>query len=257
MDQLNFSEFLGAPNWFVQGRGPRYKQLYQYLKQAIESGELHAETALPPERDMAVMADVSRVTVRKAIGALAHDGHLDRRQGSGTVILPSDQPRLQQSLSSLVSFTETMRLRGFSSSSTILDAGLYTPTPAETTALGLIGHASVSRIKRLREADSGALAIETSSLPADVLPDPQSVSQSLYAVLRKSSMAPVRAIQRISAVNLSENDARLLDVSVGTAFLKIDRTGYLDNGRPVEFTTGVYRSDIYDFIAELRLEDDE
>jgi GntR family transcriptional regulator len=36
--------------------------------------------------------------------------------------------------------------------------------------------------------------------------------------------------------------------------LRIDRTGYLPSGRPIEFTRGLYRSDIYDFVAELRLE---
>jgi GntR family transcriptional regulator len=30
-------------------------------------------------------------------------------------------------------------------------------------------------------------------------------------------------------------------------------TAYLPSGRPVEYTRGLYRPDIYDFIAELRL----
>ena len=40
----------------------------------------------------------------------------------------------------------------------------------------------------------------------------------------------------------------------GAAVLQIDRTAYLDTGRPVEFTRGVYRSDLYDFVTELRLD---
>ena len=256
MTQPDFAKMLHADAWFAQGRGPRYQQLYSYLKDAIVSGQLGADTLLPPEREMALHAEVSRVTIRKAIGSLAGDGLLDQRQGSGTMVMPSHKPRLQQSLSSLVSFTETMRLRGYESSSKVLSAGLFAPTPVETAALGLSGAAFVARVKRLRIADPGALAIETSTLPADILPKPGEVDQSLYAVLRKSGSAPVRAIQRISATNLEAADAALFDVASGTAFLKINRTGYLESGRPIEFTTGLYRSDIYDFIAELRLEEE-
>jgi GntR family transcriptional regulator len=257
MTQPDFVQILKAEQWFTPGHGPRYGQLYRHLKDAITSGLLGADTLLPPEREMALHADVSRVTIRKAIGSLAGDGLLDQRQGSGTIVMPSHKPRLQQSLSSLVSFTETMQLRGYTPFSKVLNVGMFPPTPAETAALGLSGAAAVARIKRLRMADPGALAIETSTLPADILPDPGKVGQSLYTILRKSGCAPVRAIQRISAINLEDADAALLDVPKGSAFLKINRTGYLDSGRPVEFTTGLYRSDIYDFIAEVRLEEEE
>lgn len=255
MAQPDFTKILQQELWFTAGRGPRYQQLYRHLKDAISSGKLEADTLFPPERDMAIHANVSRVTIRNAFATLAQDGLLEQRQGSGTFVRFVENPRLQQSLSSLVSFTETMELRGYNSSSQVVSAGLFTPTPMETAALGLTGAASVARIKRLRIADPGALAIETSAIPVDILPDPSVVDQSLYAILRKTSNAPVRAIQRISAINLSEADAELLDVPTGTAFLNINRTGYLANGRPVESTNGVYRSDIYDFIAEVKLEE--
>ena len=215
------------------------------------------ETLLPPERDLADRANVSRVTIRKTVGALVEDGLVRQRQGSGTYVRGAPAPRLEQSLSSLVSFTETMTMRGFTSFSEVLDAGLYAPTPAETVALGISGTGRVARIKRLRSADPGPLAIEVSSLPEEILQDPSKVGQSLYQELRKNGSAPVRAIQRISAVNLSEQDSARLGLPNNAAALKIDRTGYLASGRPVEFTTGVYRSDVYDFLAEVRLEGGE
>ncbi len=98
------------------------------------------------------------------------------------------------------------------------------------------------------------MAIERSSLPTDILPNPELVMTSLYTVLRDRGLAPVRAIQRITAVNLAAQESRLLNLPEGAAVLRIDRTGYLASGRPVEFTRGLYRSDIYDFVAELRLD---
>ena len=120
-------------------------------------------------------------------------------------------------------------------------------------ALGISG-GQVARIERLRSADGTPMAIERSSLPVDILPYPERVETSLYTVLRDQGGAPTRAIQRITAINLAPSEAQMLSLPDGAAALRIDRTGYLPSGRPIEFTRGVYRSDIYDFVAELRME---
>ncbi len=239
--------------WFRPGRGPRYEQLYRHLSAAIAAGEIAAETRLPPERDLALLSDVSRVTVRKAVAQLVDDGLLEQRRGAGTFVR-APKPKLEHSLSALLSFTEYMRQRGKTSTSRVLRRGLFLPSPDEQIALGLAAADRVARIDRLRFADDAALALEWSSIPADVLPDPDAVETSLYDVLRALGTAPVRAVQRITAVNLTGADARLLALPDGAAVLRIDRTAYLPSGRPIEFTRGLYRSDIYDFIAELRLE---
>ncbi len=239
--------------WFRVGRGPRYLQLQRHIAAAIQSGDLAADDQLPPERDLAAQADVSRVTVRKAVAQLVADGLIEQRQGAGSFVRGA-APRLEQSLSSLVSFTENMQARGMTSSSVVLTQGLFAPMPIEMMALGLSSHDRVARINRLRSANGSPMALEYSSLPRDILPDPAKVSVSLYAVLRKTGDAPKRAIQRVTAVNVGPKDAEKLQMPEGTAVLQIDRTGYLESGRPIEFTRGVYRSDIYDFVSELRLD---
>ena len=169
--------------WFRAGRGPRYEQLYRHLAATIGAGELAPETQLPPERELALIANVSRVTVRKAVSQLVEDGVLEQRRGAGTFVRPA-RPKLEQSLSALVSFTEYMRQRGKTSSSRILRRGLFLPTPDEMMALGLSAADRVARVERLRFADDTPLALEWSSLPTDVLPDPEAVETSLYDVLR-------------------------------------------------------------------------
>ena len=111
----------------------------------------------------------------------------------------------------------------------------------------------MARVARLRLSGDAPLAIERATLSATTLPDPQAIGSSLYAALEKRGLRPVRAIQRIRAANLNEDDARLLEVSPGVAALNIERIGYLASGRVVEFTRSVYRGDTYDFVAELRL----
>ncbi len=253
MDQTAAKDIFAADRWYRHGHGPRYSQLYRHIASAITAGVLETDAQLPPERDLAEMADVSRVTVRKAVAQLVQEGVLDQRRGAGTFVRPP-LPKMEHSLSALLSFTEYMRQRGKASTSQILRRGLFPPTPDEQMALGLAGVDRVARVDRLRFADGLPMALEYSSLPQDILADPDKVETSLYDVLRARGNAPTRAVQRITAVNLAAADAQLLHLPDGAAALRIDRTAYLPSGRPIEFTRGLYRSDIYDFVAELRLE---
>jgi GntR family transcriptional regulator len=120
-------------------------------------------------------------------------------------------------------------------------------------ALGLGAGDRVARLERVRRSDGVPLAIERASIPTQILPDPEEVSGSLYAVLEQSGNRPVRAVQRISAANLGPKDAELLGVAPGAAGLRIERIGYLAGGQVVEFTRSLYRGDAYDFAVELKL----
>jgi len=234
--------------------GPLSLQLKRWIEDAIRRGAINPGDALPSERDLALKVDVSRVTVRKAVLQLVKDGVLVQRHGSGTFVAPPAQ-RVEQSLSQLTSFTEDMARRGMAVRAEWLDRGLYAPSPEETVILGLSSGDHVARISRLRLSGDMPLAIERASLSARVLPDPTAVNDSLYKTLDKDGNRPVRALQRIRAANLDEENARLLAVPVGSAGLHIERTSYLASGRVIEFTRSIYRGDTYDFIAELRIGD--
>lgn len=234
--------------------GPLYLQLKRWIEDAVNRGAIKPGEALPSERDLAARVDMSRVTVRKAVQHLVREGLLVQRHGSGTYVAQHPN-RVEQSLSQLTSFAEDMARRGMAVKSVWLDRGLYLPSPEETVALGLGSGDSVARVARLRISGETPIAIERASISANLLPDPENVGTSLYAHLDKSGNRPVRAIQRIRAVSLGDEDATLLEVAPGVASLHIERTSYLASGRVVEFTRSVYRGDTYDFVAELRIGD--
>ena len=129
------------------------------------------------------------------------------------------------------------------------------PSPEEVLTLGLGSDDQVARLARLRLADGRPMAVERASLPPDILPNPLAVTHSLYEVLGQAGLRPVRAIQKISAINLAETEAALLGLPAGAAGLKIERISYLPEGRVAEFTRSLYRGDAYDFVAELTLSD--
>ena len=229
-------------------RAPAYQHLRRTLQHAIEQGELNSGQALPPERELAKLLDLSRVTVRKAIAGLVEDGLLLQRQGSGTFVAE----RIVKSFSQLTSFTDDLRARGLDPKSVTLECGNGGATPDEAMALNLSPGAQVTRLYRLRTAAGQPLAVERSSVPAGVLPDPASVRDSLYAAFAARGIHPVRALQRLRAIAFDAEQARLLQLREGSPGLFIERRAFLDDGRVVEFTRSYYRGDAYDFVAELQ-----
>jgi len=234
------------------GSLPLYRRLQAHIASAIDRGRLQPRDALPGERDIARSMAVSRVTVRKALSGLVEAGLLDQLQGSGTYV-SRRSPRVEQALSRLTSFTDDMRLRGLATTSRWLHREVSLPTARQALHLALSPTDRVCHLRRLRLANGLPMAIELASVPHSILGDPETVDESLYAVLETLGAKPVRALQRLAAANLDDEAADLLAVAPGSAALSIERVAYRAGGHPVEFTHSFFRGDIYDFVAELTL----
>jgi GntR family transcriptional regulator len=239
-------------SWPLSGTGPLYHQLHQYIAGAIETGAIKAGDNLPAERDIAELCGISRVTVRKALQSLVEDGIVVQRRGSGNSVARTVE-RVDQSLSRLTSFSEDMKRRGKTARSMWIERGIFAASPEEMMVLGLRADAQVARLTRLRIADDIPLAIERASLSTRYLPDPDRVETSLYETLAQDGNKPVRATQRISALNLPKEEAQFLEVPLNSAGLKIERVSYSSLEQVVEFTRTTYRAEAYDFVAELQL----
>lgn len=226
---------------------PLYQQLQRALRKAIEIQLLGAEDALPAERELAADFNVSRITVRKALDGLVAEGLLVRRQGSGNFV----SARVQKNFAKLTSFSEDMRARGRSPKSVWLKRAAGTVTPEEALALRLSPGTPVYRFHRIRYADDAPMALEYATVVASALPSLDAVDASLYEALAQTGHRPVRALQRLRAVLLTEYQAELLKAKPGDAGLLVERLGSLRDGRAIEFSQSYYRGDIYDFVAEL------
>ena len=80
-------DIIFSPDGFA-GAGPLYLQLQRRIGDAVILGRLKSGDSLPPEREIAMMTGLSRVTVRKAVEGLVATGILVQRRGSGTFVAP-------------------------------------------------------------------------------------------------------------------------------------------------------------------------
>ena len=232
------------------GEPHAYARLRRAIAHAIQSGHLAPGHALPSERDLCRQLALSRVTVRKAIAGLVEDGVLVQRHGAGTFVAE----RIVKSFSKLTGFTDDLRARGLKPRVEFLERSVGEVTPEEAMALNLSPGARVIRLRRLRFADEKPLALEHTVVPQSILPNARAIRLSLYDALDTIGCRPTRALQRLRAVSLDADQARLLELPSGSPALSIERRAFLDDGRVVEFTSSLYRGDAYDFVAELQSE---
>ncbi|KAF2780948.1 MULTISPECIES: FadR/GntR family transcriptional regulator [unclassified Streptomyces] len=67
------------------------EQVITALRQQITSGEWPIGSRIPTEPELVEQLGVARNTVREAVRALAHNGLLDIRQGSGTYVVATSE----------------------------------------------------------------------------------------------------------------------------------------------------------------------
>ena len=227
-------------------RTPRYQRLEKALKKLIgRSGTRPA--VLPGERSLARMTGFSRVTVRRALADLGSLGLVTPKAGSGTYV----GDRIERSLSRLTGFTEDLRARGLNPRVLFLERSSGKANAEEAMALSIAPSTPVIRLRRLRYGDDSILALESTVVPQEFIPDAAVVEESLYEALEKLGHRPARAMQRLRAVSIDGEAAALMEVTEGTAGLEIERRAFVADGRAVEFTRSIYRGDAYDFVAEL------
>ena len=230
---------------------PLYLQLARHLRSLVTEGKLGQGDALPGERELAERLGVSRITVRKAVRELSAEGLLQQRQGAGTFV--NRGPHVEQRLRTLTSFSEDVASRGLKPGSVWLHRKVAVATPEETLALCLSPGSTVSRLHRLRTANGTPMALEMAVVPTRFLPDPEEVKDSLYDTLRRRGFTPFRALQRLTAIRLTPELAKQLDVPEGAAAFSIERRTMLEDDTLLELVHSHYRGDAYDFVVELSL----
>ncbi len=231
---------------------PLYHQLKSLLLRRIEVGELKPNARLQTEDQLAAAYQVSKATVRQALGELVHAGYLRREQGRGTFVA---EPRVDQGPTELTSFTVDMRRRGLGPRSVVLGRAVVAADATVAAKLQLESGARVFRLERLRTGDGEPLSLQTAHIPLKLAPgiaDEDFEDASLYQLLeRRYGLVPVSAHERHWAALLERAQARLLQVPAGSAGLCAERVAFLRDGRPLEYTRSVMRADRYQITLDL------
>lgn len=234
---------------------PLYYQLKEVLKQQIRAGHLAPHTAIPSEPELVAQYHVSRATVRQALTELVHEGLLYRQHGRGTFVC---EPRVQQNISELTSFSDDLQRRGKRPGGLLLVSELTRGSQAVRDQLRLMDEEQVVRLERLRTADDAPIAYEVDYLPypraAGVYQRAKEVADgSLYTLMHTEGLHPYIAEQSFRGDKATAREAELLRIPVDAPGLRLSATSFDETGAPIEYTEAFYPGSQYEFQLTLRV----
>jgi GntR family transcriptional regulator len=224
---------------------PTYVKLKEEIQQRIESGVLVPGERLPSERELAESKGLSRMTVRQALSELVAAGALYREQGRGTFV---SARKMQQR--NIASFSETVRMRGFTPSTRVLE---FTSTrPPEEIAKRLMApeDGEVYRSMRIRYADATPVAVEEVFIPMHICPglEREDLSGSLYRLMTETFSHRIgSADSSVSALLPATRYQQYLQISRNTPVLRINSLYYSTGGTTLYYERAIYRADMYEY----------
>lgn len=232
---------------------PHYVKIKQYLRQLIADAQPH--TKIPSEPELAKQFQVSRGTAKQAVMDLVYEGLLYREQGKGTFVAE----RVSRIYDKLPSFTDDIKRAGHVSTSRLLSFTQDAPAPRARQFFSLTDEEHVLRYKRLVFDNHNPVAVVISFLNPKLYGSLQAsdIEDSLYETLRrKFGVAPTKARDRYSFVNISPHTAKLLNCSESDSVCYSERLGYLDDRTPAEFVESYIRADYFRLELSFGLDSD-
>lgn len=224
---------------------PLYLQIEQDLADLIRSGKLKPYAQVPSEAELADRYEVSRMTGRKALDGLVHQGALFRKAGKGTFVAP---PAISHRFSTALSFSAAMDELGLQHSTRVLNAELIPASPAVAEALAVSPSTPVAYVRRLRLVEQEPAALHSAFLPerfATILIE--DLEQSLTSVMDNVGARLVTTRDTVSAVNADREEAALLGIARGTALVRQEGVGFSSVGARLRYTDGLFRADRFRF----------
>lgn len=230
---------------------PLYYQLVQQLKADIEQGDWQPGDRFATEAELEQRFQVSRATVRHALGELTRAGYLVRVTGKGTFLA---RPRLDVQLPHLLSFSEEILARGMRPDTRMISARAVPPPAEVLRELVLNTEADVLCVTRVRYADGQPLVYMVDYLhPRLGLKPGDGFEGSLYTFLGERCGVRVdEAVHHITATLIPDEIARELQVAPGSPGLRFDRTSYDELKRPVIYEEALCRGDQYRYSVRLK-----
>ena len=230
---------------------PLHHQVYLDLRAALEAGEWRTGDRLPPERDLAGRYGCSLITVRRALADLAREERLERTRGRGTFVRA---PRIVRELTSTLSFSQEMELRGLEPRTTLLTARLQPAAEGVAAALLILPGAPTVHLERLRSAADRPLLLEQAHLSAERFPDLLTADLehgSLYDFLAARYGCRIERLREtIEPVLPPAREAQLLGQSRRMPALLLEGTAFDEADRPVEFSRTYVPGDRSKFLIE-------
>lgn len=230
---------------------PLFKQLGDIVMQMIEEGKYNPGDLLPSERELAEQYNISRVTVRQALNALAQDGVICKKQGKGNFVATK---RIKTKLDSLLGFVEEFVVKDMQCKISIVQQGYEMAPPEIISAMQAEDSPEMFLLVRKVVVENHALGIDYTYIPRSIAYDLGEMDFRkviIYRLLEQRGYQLMSAEQSITAELPNPQECALLEVSTKTPILVRSRVAYAEGNLPIICSKTVYRGDRYQYTLTL------
>lgn len=213
------------------------------IKDLTEKINQHAfpDLKLPDERSLSEDYHVSRSSIKRALDALAAQGVIFKKRGSGTFVNPlylKNDSFFHYNGSNL-GITDSFQKNGQRPGIKLLEFEVVRPSEEIQQDLFLSPDDFVYKIKRLRSFDEQPFMIEEDYIPIKLIPDLNQdiVSGSIFNYLQDEKHERVtRSFLSISAAPSTKEDQTLLKLKPTEPVGLMQGIFFLENGTPFEYS---------------------
>lgn len=230
----------------------RHAQILDEIRARIVHGDWPPGHQLAKETELARQYGVSRMTMNKALTQLAQEGFVIRKKRSGTVVA---EARTQSAVLEINIVADEVAALGKRYGWRLLNMATRKLAPADLHHLGVRRKSLPEQaivLQGVHYADDEPFCLETRAINLTSAPDAASVDFAVEVpgswLLR--SLPWTTARHSVRAINVSGEDAKLLDHAVGTACLEILRKTVIGENW-VTYARLVYPGDAYQLTAEF------
>lgn len=219
------------------------------LEAKILSGQWHPGHRIPYEHELMAQYGCARMTVNRAIAALAGAGLIERRRRAGSFVA---QPRMQSAVLEIPDIAVEVASRGGVYGYELISCRQRLVTAADRPAAGFAPGDEVIELRCRHLADGTPLAVEDRLIGLAMVPEAAQVDFSSVppGSWLLGHVPWTAAEHRISAVNAGTRDARSLGAVKGAACLCLERrTSRAD--RTITFVRQLFRGERYDLVARF------
>jgi len=223
--------------------GSKAQRVYLLLRDEILRGARAAGTTLPGELRLAELHGVSRVTIRRALAALAADGLIERRPGAGTTVVGNALPETGIAADFATLMPQLVQM-GRSTTARLLAYAYVDPPPAVAEALRTRDRVQWAvRVRLMGDQPFSHLTTHVPEAIAQDFSEADLATTPLFRLLERSGVVVDHADQSISATLATPEVAEALDIAAGSALIALTRVVYDVAGRGVEHLSALYRPD--------------
>ena len=229
---------------------PKYLQIYQWLRNMIDRGEIKHGDKLPIEIELSRMFAVNRMTVRKAMDLLVADKMVIRQPGKGTFLISEKPKDLVYTMKNITSFVDDMQSSGFQPTYQAIEVKVVQAHGELNKLLKLKNDQRAIYSLRVLHANDEPVLIEKSYLPylkfKDILD--MDFNTTLYQILtEKFDITLDYATQCLMAVLSGEEETRMFKLAHPIPCMKMESVLYDSGNSPVEALFACYRGSKYKF----------